>query len=86
MSQRHPPDMRLVSFVVEHASIGVMVALALVYAIVKFDAFGIGTLTERAADGWLALLLLFVGLAVTLGSVAVGTAVFMLPKDEDRWR
>jgi len=30
--------------------------------------------------------LLFAGLAATFASLAMGTAVFLLPKDEDRWR
>ncbi|TVQ37843.1 MAG: hypothetical protein EA356_03600 [Geminicoccaceae bacterium] len=81
-----PPDRRLLRFLAEHAAIGVMVAAALTYLIVKVDAFGIASMAERSANGWLAVLLLFAGFAVTFSSVAMGTAIFMLPKDEDRWR
>jgi uncharacterized RDD family membrane protein YckC len=79
-------DYRLIRFLVRHAVTGVMAALLVVYAIIKFDLFGLGTLVESSRHGALALLLLFTGLAATFGSLAMGTAVFMLPKDEDRWR
>ncbi len=79
-------DTRLIRFLVHHAVTGVMVAIVLVYAIVKFDLFGLGTLVETSRHGTIALLLLVVGLAATFGSLAMGTAIFLLPKDEDRWR
>jgi uncharacterized membrane protein YqjE len=66
--------------------LGVFVALCVVYAIVKLDLFGLGTLIEETRHGLLGLLLLFGGLAVTFASVAMATAIFLLPKDEDRWR
>jgi hypothetical protein len=79
-------DFRLIRFLAHHALTGVMVALVVVYLIVKLDLFGLGTLVEGSRHGWLALLLLFAGLAATFASLAMGTAVFLLPKDEDRWR
>ena len=85
MSHR-PSDRRLLRFLAENAAIGVMAAATVTYLIVKFDAFGIGTLAERSSSGWLAIGLLFAGFSVTFGSLAMGTAIFLLPKDEDRWR
>lgn len=79
-------DTRLLRFLVEHAAIGVLVALTATYLIVKLDAFGLASLAASANGGWLALVLLFCGLAVTFASLAMGTAIFLLPKDEDRWR
>jgi len=66
--------------------LGAMVAACVVYAIVKFDLFGIGSLVEATQHGLLAIALLFAGLAATFASLAMGTAIFLLPKDEDRWR
>jgi hypothetical protein len=79
-------DFRLIRFLAHHALTGVMAALVVVYLIVKLDLFGLGTLVESSRHGALALVLLFAGLAATFGSLAMGTAIFMLPKDEDRWR
>jgi hypothetical protein len=81
-----PPDRRLLVFLAENAVIGVLAAVVVTYVIVKTDAFGIASLAASANHGWLALLLLFFGLAVTFASLAMGTAIFLLPKDEDRWR
>jgi hypothetical protein len=79
-------DYRLLYFLGHHAVTGVMAAAVVVYLIVKLDLFGLGTLLETSRDGGVALLLLFVGLGATFGGLAMATAVFMLPKDEDRWR
>ncbi len=84
MSGRHDP--RLIRFLVHHALTGVMVAASLLYAIVKLDLFGIGTLAAASESGALTLLLLFWGLALTFASLTMATAIFLLPKDEDRWR
>ena len=79
-------DTRLLRYLGENAALGAFIALAATYLIIKFDAFGLATLATRAQHGWLALALLFCGLAVTFASLAMGTAIFLLPKDEDRWR
>jgi len=79
-------DFRLIRFLAQHALTGVMAALVVVYLIVKLDLFGLGTLVASSRHGWTALLLLFAGLAATFASLAMGTAIFLLPKDEDRWR
>lgn len=79
-------DFRLIRFLANHALTGAMAALVVVYAIVKLDLFGLGTLIESSRHGALAVLLLFAGLAATFASLAMGTAVFLLPKDEDDWR
>jgi hypothetical protein len=84
MAPRH--DTRLIRFLVKHATTGVMAALVFVYALVKLDLFGIGSLIDSSRHGPLAVLLLFAGLAATFASLAMGVAVFRLPKDEDRWR
>ncbi|MFP4125958.1 MAG: hypothetical protein ACLFU0_04855 [Alphaproteobacteria bacterium] len=79
-------DFRLIRFLAQHALSGVMAAAVFVYLIVKLDLFGLGTLVASGQHGWTALLLLFAGLAATFASLAMGTAVFLLPKDEERWR
>ncbi len=85
MANRHP-DRRLLWFLAENAAIGVLLAAAVSYLIVRVDAFGLASLAARSSSGWLALILLFAGFAVTFASLAMGTAIFLLPKDEDRWR
>ncbi len=84
MSNRQ--DTRLIRFLLNHALTGVVVAAMVVYGIVRLDLFGIGSLVAATAQGPLALLLLFFGLAVTFASLAMGTAIFLLPRDEDYWR
>lgn len=79
-------DTRLIRFLATHALTGVTVAAAVVYLIVKLDLFRIGSLAAASGYGPLAIVLLFVGLALTFASLAMGTAIFLLPKDEDRWR
>jgi len=46
-----------------------------------FDVAGFGTVLFSAADRWLALVMAAAGFAVTFGSLAMGTAVFLLPKE-----
>jgi len=85
MSGPPKPDTRLLWFLLQHAATGALVAVGVVYAIMKLDLFGLGVLIDTSRHGFLALGLLLFGLGVTFASVAMGTAIFLLPKDRDRW-
>lgn len=60
---------------------GTVVALMLVIGLVVTDTAHLGTLILNAEEPWIAVALLFFGLVVTLGSVAMATAIWMLPYD-----
>lgn len=79
-------DTRLLRFLAEQAALGVVLGSCATWLIVRLDAFGLATLAEAAPNGWLAIGLLFVGLALTFASLAMGTGIFLLPRDEERWR
>lgn len=76
---------KLIRFLAQHALLGAMAGMVVTYAVLKLDLFLIGTLVERSDSGLIAVLLMFVGMAVTFSSVAMGTAIFLLPRDKDKW-
>ncbi len=65
----HRPD-RLIGFLLKNCLLGVAVGWGL-----------LGDLLATAENAWIPLALGGMGFAVTFGSVAMGTAVFLLPKD-----
>ena len=76
-------DRRLLKFLLTNAAFGVGVGWVLLAAIYAFDIAGIKTLSRQTDAGMAALYLLGVGFAVTFGSLAMATAVWLMPKDDD---
>jgi hypothetical protein len=84
MSGLQPHEVRFLRFLGGHLAIGVGAAVALVALLLAFDFFELRSMVETQPDAWLGLLLLFVGLAVTFGSVAMGIGVMSQARyDED---
>lgn len=76
-----PPDRRLLVYLASNAAAGVLVGWLLLAALIRFDVGRIGELLARSDEAWLWLLLAAGGFAVTFGSLAMATAVFLLPRD-----
>lgn len=74
-------DMRLVRFLARHALVGVAVGWTLLGAILWLDIARIGELWLASEHRWATLLLAMGGFAVTFGSLAMGTAIFLLPRE-----
>ena len=68
----------LVGFLVRHALLGIAVGWGIALAFLWLDVGLLGTLIAEAEQPWLPLLLLFFGLGVTFGSVAMGSAIMLL--------
>lgn len=78
-------DTRLVRFLLHNALIGVAAGWTLLAVLLWTDAFALHTLVFGGEHALLALVMLGAGFAITFGSAAMGTAVFLLrPDDGDR--
>lgn len=81
MAARRLP--KLVRFLVGHALLGGVVGLGIALAFLWLDVDGLGTLFAGERS-WAALVVLYFGsFVLTFASAAMGTAVMLLPKDED---
>lgn len=75
------PDRRLLVYLAKSCFLGVVLGWMLLAALVTSN---VATLRELLFDNGLevtALILVGAGFAVTFGSLAMGTAIFMLPKE-----
>lgn len=63
--------------------IGAGVAAALAAVVLITDTAHLRTLMFASNEPWIGLILLFFGFMVTMCSVAMGTAIMMLPNDDD---
>ncbi len=73
---------RLLRFLAVNLAFGAGAACVAVGAIFLFDVGGIGSLAAAAGSRWLAAIILSIAMTITWGSVAMGTAVFLLPKEK----
>lgn len=72
---------RLVRFLVRNALLGIAAGWSLLVLLLYTDTFGLGRLVTGSEHGWLAVVMLAAGFAITFGSAAMGTAVFLLRPD-----
>lgn len=79
--ERPRGDRRLLLHLARNAALGILVGWLLLAGIVALDVGGIRSLLARSEEAWLWLLLAAGGFAVTFGSLAMATAIFLLPKD-----
>ncbi|MFO1036946.1 MAG: hypothetical protein U1E45_08885 [Geminicoccaceae bacterium] len=77
-----PPDLRLLAFLASNCLAGVLAGWVLLAGIIWLDIARIGELLWTSEHALLTLLLAAAGFAVTFGSLAMGTAIFLLPKEE----
>ncbi|KAA5607480.1 hypothetical protein F1188_01570 [Roseospira marina] len=68
-------------FVLRHVVYGAAAALTFGGCLLIWDVGGIGTLTLASDDWLLSMVLLFGGLFVTFGSLAIGVGVMSLGED-----
>lgn len=74
----------LIRFLAGHCALGVAAGVATAALLLWLDVGGIGRLV--AGDGgqrWVAIGLLGFGFAVTFGSLAMGSALFLLSRSDD---
>ena len=75
------PDHRLLHFLARHCLIGVVAGWLFLGALLWLDVAQLGELLFGAEHWVLTLLLAAGGFGVTFGSLAMGTAIFLLPKE-----
>lgn len=74
---------KLLKLLAINLAIGIVIGLLFLTILIVTDTAGIGTLIWQSSDPFLAILLLGVGLCVTFGSAAMGSAVMMMPYEDD---
>lgn len=70
----------LVRFLIRHALIGSVIAIAFVSAVLVFDIGDLRTLATRSSSGPLALVALTFACSLTFASVQMGFAIMLLAK------
>ncbi len=75
--------MTAVRFLVRHLTVGLGAAVLFGGLLILADVGGLRRLAAADENGWLYLLLLFFGLAVTFGSAAMGVSVMNLGRERD---
>ncbi len=75
-------DWRLVRFLLTHLFIGTVSGWIFVAALIWFDIGGLGALVRESSVGPMAVVMLMVVMMITWGAGSMGTAVFLLPREE----
>ncbi|MGQ9369589.1 hypothetical protein [Azospirillum sp. ST 5-10] len=76
-----PFEKPLVYYLLQHLVSGIAGAVVLATGILLFDIANLGTLVTTSEHWVAALVLLYAGLGITFGSVAMGIGVMMLAED-----
>lgn len=76
----------LIRLFVVNGAFGASLGVAFVLAALALDMRGLRTLIAGSDQAFVALALLTVSLSATFAGAAIGTAVMMLPSDEDGFR
>ncbi|HVI37285.1 MAG TPA: hypothetical protein VM684_13725 [Gaiellales bacterium] len=76
---RHPT---LIVFLARNCLVGVAIGWVLLASLFYFDVARLGELLAGSENWFLTLVLAGAGFGVTFGSLAMGTAIFLLPKDD----
>ncbi len=74
---------KLLKFLGLHAMLGVIIGIALGAALLYADVAGLGTLLLHSDMPVLASALYFSGFAVTFGNAAMGSAIMLMPLEEE---
>ncbi len=75
-------DWRLTRFLLAHLALGAVSGWIFVGALFYFNVGGLGDLIADPVSGPLAAIMLLIVVTITWGSAAMGTAVFLLPREE----
>lgn len=73
----------LIRLFVVNGLLGVGFGLAIAAVLVAVDFRDVGTLAATQENGFVAIVMLAMGLAVTCGGAAIATAVMLLPWEDD---
>lgn len=73
---------RIVRYLFIHAGIGIAVGCVCAAAMLLLDVAGVGTLVAGTSTPWVPIALLFGGFSLTFGSLAMGSAIMLLPEQE----
>lgn len=85
-ARRTRTDWRLVRYLLPNLALGAICGWIFVGALVYFDFGGLGGLVATSSSGPLALIMLLAVMTITWGSLAMGTAIFLMPKEEEEDR
>lgn len=77
---------KLIRFLGMHAAFGAALGICVAFLLIWLDVAGIGTLFAGERAPLVAGLLYFGSFAFTFASAAMGSAVMLLPKDEQDFR
>ena len=75
--------MEILRYIVVPGLAGSLAGLVGVAGLLALDVGSLRTLIMAAPDGWIAVMLLCVGFAVTFGSAAIGATIMSLGQEED---
>lgn len=75
-----PP--RLIAFLARHCLLGISAGWSLLGGLILLDVGRLGELLFASEHWLLTLILAAAGFAVTFGGLAMGTAIFLLPKGD----
>lgn len=76
-----PQEQAFLSFILRHLALGLVAGAVFGIALLVVDFAGLRGLVFNSESPWLALALLFFGLFITFGSVAVGASIMLLKRD-----
>lgn len=75
MADLLPHEKHFLRFLGGHLALGVTAAAALTGLLLYFDFFSLWTLASTQREGWLGIVMIFAGLAITFGSAAMGIGI-----------
>lgn len=81
--RRKGVDWRLTRFLLTHLALGAVSGWIFVAALFYFNVGGLGDLLADPVSGLLAAIMLVIVVTITWGSAAMGTAIFLIPRDEE---
>lgn len=70
-------------FLLKHLIAGVMGGCLFGALILYYDVSNLWTLISSSSDPWLVATMLFTGLSITFGSIAMGWGIFSLAQERD---
>ncbi|MDV7339543.1 hypothetical protein RYZ26_08065 [Terasakiella sp. A23] len=71
------------TFLLKHLVSGVFGGFVFGTLLLYFDVSNLWTLISGTSDGWLVVIMLYSGLALTFGSIAMGWGIFSLAQERD---
>lgn len=76
-------ERHVIGFLLKHCGAGCLGGLVLGWLIVRFDVAGLGTMIATSPDKYLALGMLFFGLFITFGSIAMAVGIMSMGEERD---